>query len=115
MTSRSKTTVWALLVAVILAGPAYWAGQRATIYLLRQETVDYQVWQKSYFLDRQFYEAISKSPPPRYNLPQPWERRVGGGACALLIAALAFGGICWARRSPDKEIPAPVSSPPAHS
>ena len=59
-----KSRAVALIIALIFTGPAYWAGYHAASYLMRRETEEYRVWQESYHIDRRFYEAISKNPPP---------------------------------------------------
>jgi hypothetical protein len=57
---------------------------------MRRETEEYRVWQESYHIDRRFYEAISKNPPPRYHPPRPYEGHFGGAGAAVAFAGLTF-------------------------
>jgi len=104
MALNAKSSILALGAALILAGPAYWAGYHAAIYLLRQETMEYKVWQESYYVDRRFFEAISKNPPPRYQVPRPWEGHLGGALAVVFMAALAFSvTMALVRNKPPRE------------
>ena len=106
---RSKFA--ALCIALVVAGPAYWAGYHAALYLLRQETPEYKVWQESYYVDRRFYEAIAKNPPPRYRPPRPWQGHAGGGLSAAAVAGLALGGMIVLGRRPAAGAPPRASRP----
>ena len=111
MAPKSKSLLLALMAALILAGPAYWAGYHAAIRLLRQETMEYKVWQESYYVDRRFYEAISKNPPPRYQPPRPWEGHTGGAVAAIALATSAFIVIKGLRRNRTSKNAGPQSPP----
>jgi hypothetical protein len=87
-----RTIFPAVFIGLILAGPAYWAGYETAHFLMRRETEEYRVWQESYHIDRRFYEAISKNPPPRYHAPRPWEGHLGGGVATVTILALTIFG-----------------------
>ncbi len=75
----------ALILALAAVVPAYFLGVFLTDELLKRETQEYRVWQQSYVVDRQMYDAIAKSPPPRYHHPQVWTLRIGGGILALIL------------------------------
>lgn len=113
MTPDRKSKTLALLMALILAGPAYWVGYHAAIHLLRQESQEYRVWQESYHVDRRFYDAIAKNPPPRYQPPRPWEGHLGGGLAASVIAVLSCVGITrFQRNAASGSAPPPARNSP---
>ena len=78
---------------------------------LCQETPEYKVWQESYYVDRRFYEAIAKNPPPRYRPPRPWQGHAGGGLSAAAVAGLALGGMIVLGRRPAAGAPPRASRP----
>ncbi len=75
----------ALILSLAVALPTYFLGVYLTDELFKQETQEYRVWQQSYVVDRQMYEAIAKNPPPRYHHPDAWTLRAGGGLLALML------------------------------
>ncbi|MGB5985282.1 MAG: hypothetical protein WBG37_08245 [Desulfobacterales bacterium] len=107
MAPRLKSKLLCVILAAALAGPAYWAGYHAAIFMLRRETPEYKVWQESYYVDRRFYDAISENPPPRYLPPRPWEGHLGGAAAAFAAAALTLGATLRRPPNPTLEEPEP--------
>jgi len=85
MRNNRGLSLIALIFSLAAVVPAYFLGVFLTDELLKRETQEYRVWQQSYVVDRQMYDAIAKSPPPRYHHPQEWTLRTGGGLLALIL------------------------------
>ena len=105
MAPRLKSKLLCIILAVVAAGPAYWLGTHAAIFMLRRETTEYRVWQESYYVDRRFYDAISEHPPPRYLPPRPWEGHLGGALAVGIVSALTLHLALRHRRSSAPEAP----------
>lgn len=80
----------ALILSLAALVPAYFLGVFLTDELFKRETLEYKVWQQSYTVDRQMYEAIAKNPPPHYHHPQLWMLRSGGAGFALVMFIVVY-------------------------
>jgi len=106
MRNNRGLSLIALIFSLAAVVPAYFLGVFLTDELLKRETQEYRVWQQSYVVDRQMYDAIAKSPPPRYHHPQEWTLRAGGGLLALIL----FIAVYFASRALIRA-PAPEDEP----
>lgn len=79
-----------MILSLAVAVPAYFLGLFLTDEIYKRETPEYKVWQQSYVVDRQMYEAIAKNPPPRYQHPQLRMLRTGGAGFALIMFIVVY-------------------------
>ena len=105
MKNKRGFSLMALILSLAAAVPTYFIGVYLTDELLRQETPEYRVWQQSYVVDRQMYEAIAKNPPPRYHHPEVWTLRLGGGILALVLFIAVYFTARALTRPPISEYP----------